>query len=94
MKIFTLVLLALIAGLAYDIWYGRNGIVQYEDVSAQLRGVLERTEQLEMRNQMLKDEIHDLRQGNLTVEELARSDLGMIKPGETFYRVIVSEQKK
>lgn len=94
MKLFSVVLLVLIAGLAYDIWYGRNGIAQYEDVSAQLKAVLERSEKLEMRNQLLKDEIHDLRQGNLTVEELARSDLGMIKPEETFYRVIVSQPAK
>ena len=71
MKVLALFLIALIGYLGYDIWFGRNGVEQYEQ-----------------RNQALEDEISDLKQGNLVVEELARSELGMVKKSETFYRVI------
>ncbi|MGH8413550.1 MAG: septum formation initiator family protein, partial [Gammaproteobacteria bacterium] len=30
----------------------------------------------------------DLKQGQAAVEEQARSDLGMIKKGETFYQIV------
>lgn len=40
------------------------------------------------RNSVLVAEIDDLRSGLTAVEERARSDLGMIKEGETFYQII------
>jgi cell division protein FtsB len=32
--------------------------------------------------------VKDLKSGEAAIEERARSELGMIKPGETFYRVV------
>ena len=40
------------------------------------------------RNSVLVAEIDDLRIGLTAIEERARSDLGMIKEGETFYQII------
>ncbi len=40
------------------------------------------------RNSVLVAEIDDLRSGLTAIEERARSDLGMIKEGETFYQII------
>ncbi len=40
------------------------------------------------RNSVLVAEIDDLKSGLTAVEERARSDLGMIKEGETFYQII------
>jgi cell division protein FtsB len=44
--------------------------------------------QLSERNAQLAAEVDDLRTGLAAVEDRARSELGMIKPGETFIRVI------
>ena len=44
------------------------------------------------RNDALAAEVEDLKSGEAAVEERARNELGMIKPGETFYRVIEPEQ--
>ena len=43
---------------------------------------------LRQRNEALAAEVQDLKSGEAAVEERARSELGMVKPGETFYRVI------
>ncbi|MBO6258327.1 MAG: septum formation initiator family protein [Succinivibrio sp.] len=88
MKIFALLLVIAIGFLSYDIMYGRNGIAQYDKISVQVEKAKHKSDLLKKRNQALLDEISDLKQGNLTIEELARSELGMIKPEETFYRVI------
>ena len=43
---------------------------------------------LQERNDALAAEVEDLKSGEAAVEERARSELGMIKPGEKFYRVV------
>ena len=47
-------------------------------------------EGLQQRNDALAAEVEDLKSGEAAVEERARSELGMIKPGEKFYRVVES----
>ncbi|MCR5536878.1 MAG: cell division protein FtsB [Succinivibrio sp.] len=88
MKIFAAILAVLVGLLSYDLINGRNGITQYRTVEAQVETARHKQTQLKQRNQAIQDEISDLQQGSLAVEELARSELGMIKPNETFYRVI------
>ncbi|MGH8179800.1 MAG: septum formation initiator family protein, partial [Steroidobacteraceae bacterium] len=36
----------------------------------------------------LEAEVQDLKSGTAAIDELARSDLGMIGPNETFYQVV------
>ncbi len=43
---------------------------------------------LEQRNQSLSAEVRDLKEGRDAIEERARSEMGMIKQGETFYQVV------
>ena len=88
MQVLTLVLTVLIGLLAYDIFFGRNGYQQHEFVEKQLDKALYRSELLKQRNLAIEEEILDLKQGNIAIEELARSELGLIYPDETFYRVI------
>ncbi|WP_372771629.1 septum formation initiator family protein, partial [Pseudoalteromonas sp.] len=42
---------------------------------------------LERRNKLLKADVEDLKLGLEGIEERARNELGMIKQGETFFRV-------
>ena len=44
--------------------------------------------QLRKRNDKLAADVEDLKQGSEAIEERARSELGLVKPGETFYRVV------
>lgn len=52
------------------------------EIQRQLNG------QLEERNKLLEVEVYDLKNGLEAVEERARSELGMIAEGETFFMVI------
>lgn len=92
MKVISLCLLGAIVYLSYDIWAGRNGLKQYENVSANLVKAQQQSAKLQDRNQAVIDELNDLKQGNTAVEELARTELGLIREDETFFRILGDKQ--
>jgi cell division protein FtsB len=84
-----LVLLAvLLAFLQYKLWLGSGGQREGAALRAQVARQEAENLRLQQRNEALKAEVEDLKSGEAAVEERARSELGMVKPGETFYRVI------
>lgn len=93
MKIMTVILILICALLSYDLMFGHNGIQQYHSVAEKLEKAQEKALILQKRNQEVADQINDLQQGSIAVEELARSELGLIKPNERFYRVLATEEE-
>ncbi|MFS8138635.1 MAG: cell division protein FtsB [Thermomonas sp.] len=83
-----LLLAALLAGLQYTMWFGTGGSDEVAELTAQVEHQRAENLQLQQRNEALVAEVDDLKSGGAAVEERARSELGMVKPGETFYRVI------
>jgi cell division protein FtsB len=69
-------------------WFGEGGANDFRDKKAQLSLQIEKNKKLELRNEELKAEVDDLKKGLEAIEERARSEMGMIKPGETFIQVI------
>lgn len=92
MRVLLLVLALLLAALQYKLWYGNGG--QHEVAALKLQVAAQQTEnaKLQARNDALAAEVADLKAGGEAVEERARSELGMVKPGEIFYRVIDGAQ--
>ncbi|GMQ45463.1 MULTISPECIES: cell division protein FtsB [Vibrio] len=88
MRIFTLVLLMVFSWLQYTLWFGKNGIVDFQQVDAEIQVQQQVNGNLQTRNDEMFAEIDDLRQGLDAIEERARHELGMIQQGETFYRII------
>ncbi len=90
-RVLLLLLVALLAFLQFRLWTGEGGrrsVAALDDgVQAQAR----ENAGLEQRNAALAAEVEDLKSGEAAVEERARSELGMIKPGETFYRVVETD---
>ena len=84
----VLLLAALLAWLQYTMWFGTGGSHEVDDLRAQVERQRSENQQLQQRNEALVAEVDDLKSGGAAVEERARSELGMVKPGETFYRVI------
>ncbi|MBD1577364.1 MULTISPECIES: cell division protein FtsB [Vibrio] len=87
MRIFTLVLIALLGLLQYDLFFGKNGLVDYNAVHSDIAVQEQVNTSLKKRNDLMFAEIDDLRQGLDAIEERARHELGLIKKGETFYRI-------
>ena len=84
----VLVLAALLAWLQYTMWFGTGGSHEVDALRAQVEDQRTENLQLQQRNEALVAEVDDLKSGGAAVEERARSELGMVKPGETFYRVV------
>ena len=91
MKLLSIILLIAFVVLGYNVLKGQNGVMEYRQVSQKLDEETFKSKKLQARNRALQDEITDLKQGNKVVEELARSELGMVKKDEVFYRVIPKE---
>lgn len=90
----TLLLLALLSWLQYSLWLGKNGIHDYARVNKDIVTQRGNNTKLKARNDLLFAEIDDLNKGQEALEERARNELGMIKPGETFYRLVPDPHKR
>ncbi|MEH0666851.1 cell division protein FtsB [Vibrio scophthalmi] len=88
MRVFALTLLLILGWLQYELWLGKNGVADYQAVSAEIDVQHQVNASLQSRNNEMFAEIDDLRQGLDAIEERARHELGMVKEGETFYRII------
>lgn len=80
--LFVLVLL-----LQYRFWLGESGMGEVSRLRGQIETQRSQNEQLRERNRTLAAEVIDLKKGTTAIEERARTDLGMVGKGETFYQV-------
>lgn len=88
MKRLLFVLLILLGLLQYRFWYGDNNLPEYFSMKKEIIQQSRNNDKLRDRNQVLQEEIKDLRSGTEALEERARNELGMVKKGETFFRVV------
>ncbi len=82
------ILLLFLILLQYRLWVGEGSMAQKVELEKKLSAQQEENEQLKLRNQLIADEVNNLRNGLEGIEEKARNELGMIKEGETFFMVI------
>jgi cell division protein FtsB len=87
-KIVSLFLLLLITLLSYSLFIGKGGWLRIRSLNQQISQQKEANTQQKMRNDALSAEVKDLRKGTDALEEHARTDLGMVREGETFYRYV------
>ena len=87
------VVLALVAfALLWQLERGEGGRGQLAESQARVAAQQAENARLEQRNQALAADVAELKSGEAAVEDRARAELGMIKPGETFYRVVEGEK--
>ncbi len=84
-------LVALLAFLQHRLWDGEGGRESVALLQERVHQQARENEGLQQRNDALSAEVEDLKSGEAAVEDRARSELGMIRPGETFYRVVEPE---
>lgn len=84
----TTILLVLLAVLQYKLWFSPDGISQFWLLKQNIAQQDQQNNILQARNDRVRAEIEDLKNGGEAIEEHARNDLGLIKSGESFYQII------
>ncbi len=85
MRWLMLLLVFMLGGLQYRLWLAEGSLVAAWAMQAEIKQQKADNARLQARNQALIAEVADLKQGLLALEERARSELGMIRRGETFF---------
>lgn len=88
LRILVIVLAVIGLVLQYRLWFGNGGLHEVWTLREQIEVQKHENEQLRERNKALVAEVQDLKKGTSAVEERARTDLGMVANGETFYQVV------
>ena len=73
--------------LQYKFWFSDVGYFRARSLATEVTKQEQRLDRLHGRNRILTAEVLAQKDGLAAVEARARSDLGMIKEGETFYLV-------
>ena len=87
MRLVIVVLVLLTMYLQYGLWYTRGGKHDVEKLKTSVAEQKDEIARLKERNRSLSAEVMDLKQGLEAIEERARSEMGMIKNGEVFFRI-------
>lgn len=91
MKWFNSILIVLICIALYLLWFGNGGQAELKEKQMILAEKSAEIEALKKRNERLQAEVESLENGLDAIEERARTELGMIKEGETFIQIINEE---
>ncbi|MXZ56468.1 MAG: cell division protein FtsB [Gammaproteobacteria bacterium] len=90
MRILFCIALFILGAFQYTFWFGPNGYFALQQLAYEIEAQQELNLSILQANLELREEIAELRSSHMLIEEIARRDLGMIAPGETFYLVVDS----
>ena len=82
------VLALMLTGLQWRLWIADGGIAHTHRLKTQVGDQMADNDKLRVRNAARDAEVQDLNSGVVAIEARARTTLGMIKQGETFYLVV------
>lgn len=94
MRLVLILLIILFFWLQYQLWVGKGSLTEVRELRYAIESQKEKNDQLKERNESLAAEVKDLKAGLEAIEELARSEMGMIKKDEIFYQIVDPVQLK
>jgi cell division protein FtsB len=83
-----LVLLLLLAGLQYRLWWGEGGRLELLQLRQQTQDAQRENAILRERNEELSRQVMDLKAGNTVLEQRAREELGLTRDDEVYYQFV------
>ena len=83
----ALLLAALLLLVQAQLWFGRGGVPQVRELRERLHLQEATNEAARQRNAELGSEVRDLQEGLEMVEEVARHQLGLVRPNEIFVQI-------
>jgi cell division protein FtsB len=88
MRLLLVSLLLILVLVQARLWLSDEGLREVWRLETQVDASTMENRRLAARNYALEAEVQDLKQGLAAAEERARTDLGMIAGGETFYQIM------
>lgn len=88
MRLLIVVLVSILIYLQYNVWAGSGGYSQMRELRSELLAKEKENQVFKRRNRDLQAKVESLKTGVDGIEELARSEMGMVKQGEKFYLVV------
>ena len=86
-RLIPALLVALLLVVHAQLWFGRGSVPQVAQMRRDLATQLQVNDRAQQRNAQIGSELRDLQEGLDMAEELARHDLGMVKPNEVFVQI-------
>ncbi|MES1935843.1 septum formation initiator family protein [Salinisphaera hydrothermalis] len=92
-RVAVIALLVIFAGLQYRLWIGDGSLAQVHHLQSMRDKIAKTNKQDRARNDAVQTQINDLKSGIGATEGRARAEMGMVKPGETFFLTVPDETK-
>ena len=86
-RIVGVLLLVAVLALQYRLWLSGDGMREVWRLGGAIEAQQAENDRLRERNRTLAAEVRDLKTGYEAVEERARFELGLVKPGEVFVQI-------
>ena len=90
-KLVLAVFVVMLILLQYALWGGKQNVIDLYRLNRQVDDVRNENYEFQSRNDQLHEDVIDIKSRLSAIESLARFDLGLIKPGETYYQIVRSE---
>ena len=85
-------LIGLVAALQYALWFGKSNVVDLIHLRHSVNELEQENLALRERNNRLHADVNEIKNRVEAIEARAREQLGLIKPGETYYQVILPDE--
>ena len=85
-------LIALVAALQYALWFGKSNVVDLIHLRHSVNELEKENLALRERNNRLHADVNEIKNRVEAIEARAREQLGLIKPGETYYQVVLPDE--
>ncbi len=86
-KLLIPVLVVLFVVLQYKLWVGEGSLAEVASMERDIETQQQAIEEMKKHNMAMQAEIDSFKNDQDAVEERARSDLGMIREGETYFQI-------
>ena len=90
-KLVLAVFVVIVILLQYALWAGKQNVIDLYRLNRQVDDVRNENYESRVRNDQLHEDVIDIKSRMGAIESQARFDLGLIKPGETYYQIVRSE---
>lgn len=87
MRLSTVFIALILLVVQADLWFGKGSVPHVMSLRGQLQEQTAKNEAAQLRNERLAAEVRDLQEGLDMAEEIARTELGMVKPDEIFVQL-------